>query len=51
MRIYLKRNLHKDDSQRINNYDGILDIIYFKAKNTTKLEFVITGFDAGLLEK
>ena len=40
-----------DDSQRINKYDIILDILYFKTKNTTKVEFLQIEFDAGLPEK
>ena len=35
-----------DDSQKISNYDGILDVIFIGTKYTTKIEIVLTGFDA-----
>ena len=40
-----------DDSKRINKHDSIIDVIYFKTKNTTKVETVLTEFDAELPEK
>ena len=35
-----------DDAQRINKYDIIPDILYFNMKCMTKVETVLTEFDA-----
>ena len=35
-----------DELQIINKYDGILDFIYFKTKYTTKVEHLLTKFNA-----
>ena len=41
-----KINFHMNDSQIINKYDSILDLKYFNTKNMTKVETVLTEFDA-----
>ena len=40
-----------DDSQIINNYDSILDVIFMGTKYTTKVEIILTKFDAEFTEK
>ena len=40
-----------DDSQRINKYDSILDVIFIGNEYTTKEEIVLTKFDVELSKK
>ena len=35
-----------DDSQIINNYNSILDVMFIGTKYTNKIEIVLTKFDA-----
>ena len=35
-----------DESQRINKYDSILYVIFIGTKYTTKVEIILTKFDA-----
>ena len=50
MRNCLERNCNMDDSQIINKYDSILDIIFNGTMYTTKVEMVLTEFDTKLDE-
>ena len=40
-----------DNSQIINKYDSIIDIMFIRTKYTTKVEIVLTKFDVEFPEK